>query len=224
MLAPGKVPVGDNERRLAVQVGQEPSGDGLLTLVGGTVGTERAEGGRVGAALGGEVPGEAEHVRPRRQPQVFQAGEFVEPDAFGNVTACVLADRQHVELVSGRDAAIERAGAFSGLGGVLGDVGRDPGLGQFPARGDGPGVEFAAPGERAGRQAGDRRYVNVNGVGGLGDGGGKQLKRGPARRGSCRPGRVVEPDDGVEMDDAAPLVFSDLGKGDANLGGKCLVG
>jgi len=55
VLAPGKVPVGDDERGVAVQVGQEPGGDGLLALVGGTVGAQRAEGGGVGAALGGEV-------------------------------------------------------------------------------------------------------------------------------------------------------------------------
>ena len=82
-------------------VGQEPGGDGLFALVGGAVGTERAEGGGESAALGREVAGEAEHVRPGGQAQVFQTGELAEPDALGDVTAGVLADRQYVELVGG---------------------------------------------------------------------------------------------------------------------------
>ena len=46
-------------------------------------------------------PREAEHVRPGRQAQVFQAGEFAEPDAFGDVAAGVLADGEVGELVGG---------------------------------------------------------------------------------------------------------------------------
>jgi hypothetical protein len=37
-------------------------------------------------------------------------------------------------------------------------------------------------------------------------------------------GRAVEADDRVEVDDAAPLVFGDLGEGDPDLGGERLVG
>ena len=76
--------------------------------------------------FGGEVPGEAEHVCPGREAQVFQAGELAESDAFCDVTASVLADWQRVELVSQSDTTVEGAGAFRGLGGVLGDVRGNP--------------------------------------------------------------------------------------------------
>ena len=51
----------------------------------------------------------------------------------------------------------------------------------------------------------------------LADGGGEHGGGGPGGRGVGWPGRAVEPDDGVEVDDAAPLVFSDLGVGDPQL-------
>src|SRR5208282_714530 len=116
--ASGEVPVGEDDGGVAVEVGPEPGSDGLFPLMGGAVGTERAKGGRVGAALGGEVAAEAEHVCPGRQTQVFKPWEFAEPDAFGDVAAGVLADGKAGELVGGCDAAVEGAGAFSGLGGV----------------------------------------------------------------------------------------------------------
>src|SRR5215813_12286891 len=50
VLAPHKVPVGDDNRGVA-HVGQEPGSGGLLALVGGAVGAQSAEGGGVGAAL-----------------------------------------------------------------------------------------------------------------------------------------------------------------------------
>jgi hypothetical protein len=62
----------------------------------------------------------------------------------------------------------------------------------------------------------------VDGAGGLGDGSGEQIEGGPAGRGSARPGGAVEPDDGVEVDDAAPLVLDILGVGDPDLGGQSL--
>ncbi len=46
-----------------------------------------AECGGIGAAFGGEVTAEAEHVRPGGQPHAFESGEFAEADAFGDVTA-----------------------------------------------------------------------------------------------------------------------------------------
>src|SRR5262249_41436233 len=73
-------------------------------------------------------------------------------------------------------------------------------------------------------QMGDSRGLQVDGPGGLVDGGGEQGDGGPGGRSSSGPGGAVEPDDGVEVDDAAPLVFSDLGEGDAELGGKRFVG
>jgi len=64
----------------------------------------------------------------------------------------------------------------------------------------------------------------VDGAGGLVDGDGEQGERGPGRRGSGRSGRAVEAKDGVEVDDAAPLVLGDLGKGNPDLSGERLIG
>ena len=56
-------------------------------------------------------------------------------------------------MVGGCDAAVEGAGALSGLRGVLGDVTGDLGVRQFPGRRDRPDVELGAPGERSGGNA-----------------------------------------------------------------------
>jgi hypothetical protein len=53
--APGEVPVGEDDRRIATDVRLEPGCDGLLTLVGGAVGTQGAEGDGVSTALGRKV-------------------------------------------------------------------------------------------------------------------------------------------------------------------------
>jgi len=92
------VPVSDDERGIAFQSGYEPGGDGPLALVDGAICAQRAEGDRVGAALGGEVAAEAEHLRPGRQPQVGELGEPAEAEAFADVTAGVVPDGQ---LLSG---------------------------------------------------------------------------------------------------------------------------
>lgn len=104
----------------------------MVALVLGAFGTQRAEGSGVVAALGREVASEAEHVRPGGQARVFEPGEFAEAQAFGDEPAGVFAGGQLGELVGGGDAAVEGAGTFGGLGGVLGDIGGDPGIGEFP--------------------------------------------------------------------------------------------
>ena len=68
---------------------------------------------------------EAEHVRPGGQAQVLESGKLGQAEAFGDVAAGVVADGQVGELVGRGDAVVEGAGAFGGLGGVLGDVGGD---------------------------------------------------------------------------------------------------
>jgi hypothetical protein len=90
--------------------------------MGGSVGAERAEGDGVGAALGGEVAPESEHVRPRGQAQFLELRELAEAEARGDVTSGVVTDGEVGQPVVGSDAAIEGAGAFGGLGGVLGYV------------------------------------------------------------------------------------------------------
>src|SRR5204863_2286093 len=56
------------------------------------------------------------------------------------------------------------------------------------------------------------------------DGGSEQGNSGPGGRGRSWSGGAVEPDDGVEVDDAAALVFGDLGVGDSELGGEGFAG
>ena len=126
------------------------------------------------------------------------------------------------QLVGGGDAAVEGAGAFGGFGGVLGDVGGDLAVGQFSGGGDRARVEFTSPGQRPGREARGGRDIQVDSAGCLVDGGGEQGEGRPGGRGRGRPGEAVEPDDGVEVDDATPLVFGDLGVGDPDLGGERL--
>jgi hypothetical protein len=63
----------------------------------------------------------------------------------------------------------------------------------------------------------------LDGVGGLGDGSGQQVDGGPGGRGRAWPGGAVEADDGVEVDHAAALVLSDLGKRNPQLRGEGLV-
>ena len=122
----------------------------------------------------------------------------------------MLADRETVNAVGRGEAAVEGAGAFSGLGRVLGDVEGDVVVGQLAGRGDRPGVVLGAPGQGPGRQAADGRDVDADGVGGLGDGGGQEVEGGPGGRFGGGSGRAVEADDGVEVDNAPALVFSDL--------------
>jgi hypothetical protein len=62
---------------------------------------DSTEGDGVGAALGGEVAAEAEHVRPRGQPQLLELGELAEAEACGDVAAGVFADWQVGEPGSG---------------------------------------------------------------------------------------------------------------------------
>ncbi len=97
---------------------------------------------------------EAEHVRPGGEAEVFELGELAEAEAFGDEPAGVVGDGQRGELVGGGDAAVEGAGAFGGLGGVLGDVAGDGGVGELAAGGDGPDVELRP---QASRRAGGWR-------------------------------------------------------------------
>jgi hypothetical protein len=48
--ASGEAPVGENEDRVATGVGPESSGHGVLALMSGAVGAERAESGGVSTA------------------------------------------------------------------------------------------------------------------------------------------------------------------------------
>ena len=57
---------------------------------------------------------------------------LAEPDAFEDVATGMVADGQVGRLVGGSDAAIEGAGTFGGLGGVLGHVRSDLAVAEFP--------------------------------------------------------------------------------------------
>jgi hypothetical protein len=127
------------------------------------------------------------------------------------VTAGVVADGQVGELVGGGDAAVESAGAFGGLRGVLRDVTGDLGICQLPRSRDRTGVVFAAPGQAPGGDSRSGGRDDGDGADRLVDGGGEQAEGGPGGRCSGWSGGAVEADDGVEVDDPAPLVFGDLG-------------
>ena len=117
---------------------------------------------------------EAEHVRPRGQPQVLELGEPAEAQACGDVAAGVVADGQVGEPVGRGEAAVEGAGAFGGLGGVLGHVASDLGVGHVAVGGDRADVELAAPRQRAGREPRRGGRGDADGAGRLVDGGGEQ--------------------------------------------------
>jgi hypothetical protein len=60
-------------------------------------------------------------------------------------------------------------------------------------------------------------------AGGLVDSGGEQSDAGPGWWRSVRPGGTVEADDRMKVDNAAPLVFGDLGEGDPHLAASALL-
>ena len=140
------------------------------------------------------------------------------------MAAGVVPDGQLVQAVGGRDAAVEGSGALGGLRGVLGDVTGHPGVGQLPGRHDRPDVELTAPGKGPGRDPWCGGSAHLNGAGGLADGVGQRAEGSPGRRSGRWPGGAVEADDGVKVDNAAPLVFGDLGVGETCLGGERLAG
>src|SRR5450759_1662525 len=88
MTASEVVPVANDEDGVRGGRGQEPGGNGVLVLAAG--GAECAEGGGVGAAFGGEVAAEAEHVRPGGQAEAVEFGDLAEAEAFGDETASVI--------------------------------------------------------------------------------------------------------------------------------------
>jgi len=135
----------------------------------------------------------------------------------------MIPDRQAGEPLGRGDAAVKGAGAFGGLGGVLGDVGGDLGVGEVTCGRDRSGVEFAAPGQGATRETRRGGHFDGDGAGGLVDSGGEQRRSGPGGRGGGWSGGAVETDDGVEVDDSATLVLGNLRVGDANLRGKGFV-
>src|ERR1022692_366292 len=200
MTATGEVPLTDEQdcARERGRVGQEPGADGVLALVVGACGAECAEGGGVAAALGREVPPESEHVRPRGEAQVCKFGELTQAQALGDQAAGVSGDGQGCEAVGGSDAPVEGAGALSRLGGVLGNVPGDLGIGEFPAGGDGPDVVLAAPGESPGREARGGRRADTDVAERLSDGVVEQVCGGPVRRGcggavwALGPGKMEE--------------------------------
>jgi hypothetical protein len=186
-------------------------------------GALRSQGGEsrgVGATLGREVAAEAEHVRPGAKAQVFERRHPAQTQAFGDEAASMISDWQICKPVGRGDPAIQGAGAFGGLGGVLGDVGSDPRVREIPSRGDGSDVVFTAEVHSARRQSGHGLEVKMDGARGVGDGHGEYVERCPGRRRGCRPGGTIEPDDGVEVDHAATLVLGDLGVRNAELLGQ----
>jgi hypothetical protein len=67
---PGESPVGQDQRGVVFRFRPEVASGGVVALVLGAFGAQRAEGSGVVAALGREVTPEAKHVRPRGQPKI----------------------------------------------------------------------------------------------------------------------------------------------------------
>jgi hypothetical protein len=206
----------------------------LAVLAGGPGGAgaaQRAHGGGVAAALGGPVATEAEHVRPRAQPQPCQGRVGAERPAGAEHRGDVRGQLPlgAVEL-AGADTAVERGPeAFGALGGVLGDVPGDLLGGGLPGAGpaDGAHVELAAPHRPTCRVAGDGRDRGGDGhhdaaldgaaVGGQLDGlseqlGGEALGGRADRIGISGRWGGVQAHHRVEVDQAAQLVLGDLGE------------
>ena len=87
------------------------------------------------------------------------------------MTAGVVAYRQLGYPVGGGDAAVESAGAFGGLGRVLGHVASDLGVCDVAGGGNRADIKLASPCQRAGWEAGGSGRPYVDGVSGLIDGG-----------------------------------------------------
>src|SRR5258708_1577145 len=132
MATPGEGPVRDDESG-AVRFGKQPRI--VLPLIVGARGAQSGESDGVVAALGGEVAAESEHVRPLGEAQMLEVGELAQAQAGANQAAGMVADSELRELVGGRDAPVERSRAIGGLGGVLGDVSGDLGVGQLTGGG-----------------------------------------------------------------------------------------
>ena len=116
----------------------------------------------------------------------------------------------------GRDAAVEGADAFGGFGGVLGDVAGDGLVGEVRrSMVIGRTSTWAPQRSVATAVRRPRGWSTVTAAAACAYGVGRGGRRRPSRAGaSVGPVRAVEADDGVEVDDAAPLVFGDLGEGD----------
>jgi hypothetical protein len=129
----GELPASHDERGLLIDR-VEPELAGVLggspAAVGAALAADGAEGGRVAAALGGEVPAEAEHVQP-----LADAGVGVKlaevpagPQQPGDVRADAVAGQCGAGL-----PAVAEAEVLGGLGGGLGAVGGGPLGGQLAA-------------------------------------------------------------------------------------------
>ena len=108
------------------------------------------------------MTGEAEHVRPGSQAQAAEAGKLLSRRHSAMRRRACSRIGKIGELVGGSNPAVQGAGAFGGLGGVLGDIRRDLAVGQVSGRGDRPDVVFATPVQGAGRQAGSGRGFQVD--------------------------------------------------------------
>ena len=197
-----------------------------LALVGGAVGAECAEGGGVGAALGGEVAAEAEHVRPGGQPQVLQLGELPRRRHSAMSRRAWSRMGRSARSSAGLMRRSRVPVAFGGLGGVLGDVARRPRWSvRSPVGGDRAGVELAAPGAACGRARrggrDGRRWTARAACAMASVSRSAVAQAGGAVAGPSGPSRRMI---GVEVDDAAALVFGDLGEGEPGLGGERLAG
>ena len=101
-------------------------------VVGAAFGADRGEGGGVAAGLGEEVSAEAEHVRPPAQVQARVVGAAAELPRGGDHAAVVVGQPQVLHVGDVADRPVDAVVGAGALGGVLGDVGGERGVGHLP--------------------------------------------------------------------------------------------
>lgn len=165
---------------------------------------------------------EAEHVGPGTEPEVCQLTARAKGPGGTDHAPRMVRDPSLGQFGEEANRPVQGAGRRLGaLGGVLRDVRGYGPLGQLLAAvevsgSDGPDVELTPEGEGVG-PAVDLRSVDACGGRSGTDGVGQQVGRCPGRGRVVAAFRAVEADDRVEVDGSTPLVFGDLGEGDAGV-------
>src|SRR6266542_2691574 len=190
----------------------------LLLAVLGAGAAELAEGDRIAAGFGQEVTAPSQGVGASAEPVVASGTGRGELPGGGHHLLVMPGAAQAVDLGAEPQRPGGQAGCFQGLGGVLGDVVSDglraelaASAGQVAAAGpDGPGVYLVTePQHHDGLVLGEADRPAGSG-GGAGDRPGQQSGGIPGGRRLVVLSCGVEADDGVDVDDAACLVFGDL--------------
>ena len=190
---------------------------------------ELAEGDGVAAGFGKEVAAVAEHVRPLPEPGVTGLALAAELPGGGDHPPVVRGAAQVLDVDQVSQPLIGQAGDGQGLGGVLSDVvGHRLAIKRLASARDRVAMDRPGVGLRAEPEQDSSARAEIggdaDGGGGLADGVAQQAGGVPGGRGPVVLGRGVQPDHGVEVDDAARLVLGHLDIPDAELSTQLLAG